>query len=299
MGVGQLSRVLGVCAFVGLLPCAAALAQVQSSAQQKCINKINKDGIKVEAAQGKENVECVKRANNDELTGPADAEACLTADQRLKVSKKQGKTTADDAKFCAAAPNFGFTGAANVNAAARQAELDLIHDIFGPAPIDNGLFSKNPNVNEAVCQRNVVDRVEKLMQSMGREFVKCKKNALKVGKDPFPLGADSGDDLEACVNDPLAPNSVAADSKGKLAKRKDNLATAITDQCEVTNVSATSFPGACNGNTATNLKNCLIDLVECRFCKMENDIEHYGRLRLFAGTTALAASPAPSAATAA
>jgi hypothetical protein len=127
------------------------------------------------------------------------------------------------------------------------------------------------------------------MQSMGREFVKCKKNALKVGKDPFPLGADSGDDLEACVNDPGAPNSVAADSKGKLAKRKDNLATAITDQCEVTNVSATSFPGACNGNTATNLKNCLIDLVECRFCKMENDIDGITvDCGLFAGTTALA-----------
>lgn len=288
MGVGQLSRVLGVCALAGLLPC-AGLAQIQTSAQQKCINKINKDGIKVEAAQGKENVECVKRANNDELTGPADAEACLTADERGKVQKKKDKATADDSKFCGTAPNFGFTGAGNVNSAAQQAELDLIHDVFGPAPIDNGLFSKNPNVNEAVCQRNVVDRVEKLMQSMGREFVKCKKNALKVGKDPFPMGADSGDDLEDCVDNPSAPNSVAADTKQKLAKRKDNLATAITDQCEVTSVSATSFPGACNGNTATNLKNCLIDLVECRFCKMVNDMDGINvDCGLFAGTTALA-----------
>src|SRR4029453_16727329 len=175
MGFGQISRMLGVCAFVGLLPCAAAMAQIQTSAQQKCINKINKDGIKVEAAQGKENVECVKRANNDELPGANDAEACLTADERGKVQKKQDKLTADDSKFCAAAPNFGFTGAVNANAAARQAELDLIHDIFGPAPIDNGLFSKNPNVNEAVCQRNVVDRVEKLCHSVGRDFVECKK----------------------------------------------------------------------------------------------------------------------------
>ena len=289
MGVGQISRMLGVCAFVALLPCAAALAQVQTSAQQKCINKINKDGIKVEAAQGKENVECVKRENNDELTGPTDAEACLTADERLKVSKKMDKTTADDAKFCAAAPDFGFTGAANVNAAAQQAELDLIHDIFGPAPIDDGLFSKNPNVNEAVCQRNVVDRVEKLIQSMGREFVKCKKNALKVGKDPFPMGATSGADLEDCVDNPSAPNSVAADTKLKLAKRKDNLLTAITDQCEVTAVSATSFPGACNGNTGASLQACLIDLAECRFCKMANDMDGFNvNCGVFAGTTALA-----------
>jgi hypothetical protein len=290
MRVGQLSRVLGVCALAGLLPCASAMAQVQTSDQQKCINKINKDGIKVEAAQGKENVECIKRANNDELNlAGGEAEACLTADARGKVQKKQDKTTADDAKFCTTAPDFGHTGGANVNAAAQQAELDLIHDMFGPAPIDNGLFSKNPNVNEAVCQRNVVDRVEKLIQSMGREFVKCKKNALKVGKDPFPTGADSADDLEVCVDDPGAPNSVAADSKGKLALRKDNLLTAITDQCEVTNVSATSFPGACNGNTGANLQACLIDLVECRFCKMVNDMDGINvNCGVFAGTTALA-----------
>lgn len=289
MGVGQLSRTLGVFVLAGVLPWAVASAQ-ETSQQQKCINKINKDGIKVEAAQGKENAECVKRANNDELPGANDAETCLTADERGKVDKKQDKTTADATKFCTAPlPDFGFTSAGNVNTVTRQAELDLIHDVFGPAPIDDGLFSKNPNVNEAVCQRNVIDRVEKLMQSMGREFVKCKKNALKVGKDPFPLGAMSGEDLEACVNDPGAPNSVAADTKGKLLKRKDNLLTAITDQCEPTSVSAVSFPGACNGNTGMTLQTCLIDLTECRFCKMANAMDGITiDCGLFAGTTALA-----------
>jgi hypothetical protein len=170
-------------------------------------------------------------------------------------------------------PDFGYTTGAFVGTTAVQVELDLIHDVFGPAPVDNGLFEKDPNVNEAVCQRNTVDRIEKLMQSMGREFVKCKKNALKVGKDPFPAGATQGSDLEHCVNDAGAPNSVAADTKGKLAKRKQNLLDTITEQCESTSVSATSFPGECSGDTGATLQQCLIDLVECRFCKFVNAVD--------------------------
>jgi hypothetical protein len=268
-----LSGLVFVCASLAMQ---SAHAQVQTSDQQKCINKMNKDGIKVEAAQGKENAECVKRKANNELGNSgmgSGAEACLTADERGKVSGRQGKTTQDQTTFCTMPPNFAFLGAGTVNAVTKQAELDLVHDVFGPAPIDAGLFATNPNVNEAVCQRNAIDRVEKLMQSMGREFVKCKKNALKVGKDPFPSGATSSADIEHCVNDPAAPNSVAADTKGKLAKRKANLLTTITDQCDATGVSAVSFPGTCSGMTGATLHTCLIDLVECRFCKMANAMD--------------------------
>ena len=235
--MGRFARAIMSATAVTLLLAPAAWGQPQTSAQQKCINKMNKDGIKVEAQQGKENVECVKRKNNDEL-GPSQtgtqAEACTTADAKSKVFKKKGKTTADDGKFCQAtgAPDFGYTGSANVNAAAQQAELDLIHDVFGPAPVDDGLYSKNPNVFEAVCQRNVIDRVEKLIQTMGREFVKCKKNALKTSKLPYLTGAASASDLNACVDDAGTPNSVEADTKGKIAKRLQNLLDTITKQCE-------------------------------------------------------------------
>jgi hypothetical protein len=265
--------------FVGaLLACAPAWAAPQSNNQQKCINKMNKDGIKVEAQQGKENVECVKRKNNDELGSSlsgAQAEICITADAKSKVFKKKGKTTADDGKFCQApnVPDFGYTGSANVNSEAQQAELDLIHDVFG-SPIDSGLYSKNPNVFEAVCQRNVIDRVEKLIQTMGREFVKCKKNALKVAKLPYLTGAASASDLNACVDDALTPNSVQADTKGKIAKRYQNLLDAIVKQCEtVSPVSDHSFPGVCNGLTNTNLQSCLNERARCRFCLMANAMD--------------------------
>jgi hypothetical protein len=261
-------------AVAALLPWGAAHAQVQSQDQQKCINKMNKDGIKVEAAQGKENTECVKKKANNELPGVTDAEDCLTTDPRGKVLNRTNKTSTDETTFCTLdVPDFGYVSAGTVNAAAKQAELDLIHDVFGPAPVDNGLFESDPNVPEAVCQRNAIDRVEKLMQSMGREFVKCKKNALKIDKEPFPLGADDAGDLEHCVNDAAAPNSVAADTKGKLAKRKQNLLDTIVEKCDMPSVSTTSFPGACTGLSDTTLQTCLIDLVECRLCEMINGMD--------------------------
>src|SRR5215470_8179354 len=156
-----LSGLVSVCA---ALLVQSANAQVQTSDQQKCINKMNKDGIKVEAAQGKENDECVKRKSNNELGNSGmgtGAEDCLTADERGKVSGRQSKTTTDETTFCTMPPGFAFTGAGTVNAVAKQAELDLVHDVFGPAPIDAGLFSTDPDANEAVCQRNAIDRVEK------------------------------------------------------------------------------------------------------------------------------------------
>jgi hypothetical protein len=296
MRVRGIGTIFAAVSAITLLPLGAVWAQPQTNNQQKCINKLNKDGIKVQAAQGKENTECVKRKANAELgasqSGTA-AEACLTTDAKGKVDKKMMKASADELKFCpSAVPDFGYTSAVNVNDAAQQAELNLVHDLFGGPPVDNGLFSKDPNVFEAVCQRNVINRVEKLIQTMGREFVKCKKNALKTDKDPFPSGASSSADLEDCVDNPGAPNSVAADTKGKIAKRKQNLLDTITGQCDPTPFTGDPFGGACNGQafvSAATLQSCLIDLAECRFCKMINDMDNLAvDCGVFAGTTAAA-----------
>jgi hypothetical protein len=296
MRVGGIVKFLAVVAATGLLPLGAAWADPQTKDQQKCINKLNKDGIKVQAAQGKENSECVKRKANDELGGSqsgSQAEACLTADGKGKVQKKMDKTSADETKFCQAdVPDFGYTSATNVNDAAQQAELDLIHDLFGAAPVDGGLFSKNPNVNEAVCQRNVINRVEKLIQTMGREFVKCKKNALAVAKEPFLNGAASAADLETCVDDAGTPGSVLDDAKNKIADRQQNLLDTILDQCDPGGFSFDPFGGACAGlsaGPAATLRNCLADLAECRFCQFVNDADALNiDCGVFAGTTAAA-----------
>jgi hypothetical protein len=265
-----------------LLACAGtAWAATQTNEQQKCINKMNKDAIKLQATQGKEQIACVKSETKNEAT---DVDFCKTQDPRGKVLKRQMKTTADDNKFCGGlgAPEFGYAGDAVINSAARDAELDLFADLFGD-PADGNLYPCNPNVAECNCQRNVIDRVEKFMATMGRVWVKCKKNALKVGKDPFPAGADSEDDLDVCVEDAGTPGSVANDvlnPAGKLAERSQNILDAITLQnCNGAPLDPFGGP-ECNrtalggGPTDAQLRDCLQDRTECRFCLMVEIIDN-------------------------
>src|SRR6185369_16021806 len=132
MSIRNLTLPTAALASVLLLSMSAsgALAQVQSTNQQKCLNTINKDGSLVAKAQGKENNACLKGAGKATLP-PGTAQSCLTADSNGKVTKKQTKTTDNATKFCGTPPNFGYTGATTVNNAAVQAEVDLVADIFG------------------------------------------------------------------------------------------------------------------------------------------------------------------------
>ena len=100
--------------------------------QEKCVNKLNKDGNKVDKAQLKENEKCVKDFQKGKLLGTV--EDCLTADAKNKVGKKKDKTVKDDNKFCVPLnppPPFAYTGAQTVNDAAVAGPIALIHGIFG------------------------------------------------------------------------------------------------------------------------------------------------------------------------
>lgn len=254
-----------------VLVSATAWAAPQTGDQQKCINKINKDGDKVHEAQGGDNRACVKDFGKGTL-GVLTGEMCLTADRKGKIAKNQAKTTGQATDFCggSGSPGFGYTGAANVNTVTRQAEIDLMHKLFGN-PVDGGLFACDPNVNQCVCQRNAINRIEKLMSVMPRIFVKCKKAALKLNDTPFPTGAASAADLQTCLDDPGTPESVAADSGTQIQQVVDLLTGTLTDDCDATSVTTVSFSGpACNGKSGTAARYCIVALVRCRVCLMIN-----------------------------
>ncbi len=237
-------------------------AQVQTSDQKACLNAINKNGAAVAKTQGKENVACVKQAGK---TGPAGAQACLTADAKGKVGKAKGKTTAAETKSCTMAPNFGYTSAAVVNAAAQQASLDLTEDVYG-ANLDTALVSCATDKAKCTCQQKVTKDVEALAAVKLATFVGCKKTALKGA----PTSADT---LAHCVTNPLSVGSIAADSKGKIAKTIAKLNANIVKVCDGPGVSATSFPGDCNGMTNGALATCLDTQVECRVCQAINEMD--------------------------
>lgn len=230
--------------------------------EQKCVNTINKDTIKVQAAQGKLDTGCVK---NFVKTGSS-ADACVTADAKGKVAGKKNKTTADDVKKCSGnIPSFAYTGASTANGAAVQAEMTLLHDQFG-SPADSGLFSCDTQPAKCLCQRQVVDRVEKLFNAMSAEFVRCKNAALAFNKLPaFPNGATSPSDVGRCITDGTIGLSVQADPKSAVSKA----ATQLTDTQQKFCMGGEFDAGACTGTGAT-LITCFEDHVKCRFCEMAN-----------------------------
>lgn len=271
-----------VAASLFILSGGSAWAQTQTPAQQKCINAMNKNGTKLNETQCTENRACIKDFGQGRL-GVLTAEDCLTADRLGKILKREGKTSAHEGDFCTTpgvVPDFAKMDSATVNAAAEQASMDLVHDLFGN-PIQGGLFPCNTDPEECYCQRFMSKWIHKLTATMPRVFRKCKKAALKVGKDPFFDGADSVDDVETCWDNsvvfPDPPNllSVAADPNNQLQKIIDNLTEDFNDLCVGHSVDTTVFPGpSCNGLGGDTARDCVVDRVQCRTCLMINAMDN-------------------------
>jgi hypothetical protein len=259
---------------VTLWAAGAAWGVPQTKDQQKCITKVNRAGLKVHEMQAGANRACVKDFGRGGLEQPT-AELCLTDDPKGKVLKAQGKTTAAANKFCVGAgvPDFGYSGDANVNTQTKQAEIDLMHDLFGN-PVDPGLFTCDPATDECLCQRNMINRIEEVMKVIPRVFLRCKKVGLKEGADDFPNGIASVAELQQCFDDPGLINSVATDPGGQIAEVVEFFTNALNDECEATGVTAVAFPGpACPGLSGIPARDCLIALARCRTCLMINAID--------------------------
>lgn len=237
---------------------------VSTADQQRCIGALNRDGDRVAAAQAKESLACLKLAGKGELV--TTAETCLTADANLKVAAKKGKTSADDTKFCAIPPPFGHAGADRVNAVAQQGELNLIADVFGSAP-DLAWVACADSLERCKCQSEVLKGVEKTAKAQRRQFVRCKKAHLPI--------ASAAADLARCVDNLATSDSIAAAraSGGKIDKIVAELGAAITRRCDAPAVIDALFPGTCNGQAGTGLRDCLADRSSCRVCQTFNDMD--------------------------
>jgi hypothetical protein len=234
---------------------AAALAVSQNGDEQKCLNAVNKATAKVAQKQGKENAACVKAGNKGTATA-----GCLTLDPKTKVSKAKDKTLADEMKKCIDTPGFGYTNGAIGNAAAQDEEVSLFVDVYGVTDPTAVISSAKL---EGGCQFKTTKGLEKLIAAKWKQFLACKKAALKAGAD------DIGD-LEACLSGD--PNSIAADPKSKIAKKKMKLDEDIGKNCAGVDV-ATTFPGDCSGASLAGLADCLDEQASCRVCRALNTID--------------------------
>ena len=254
------ARVIVVTAGALWFAAGSSFGQLQNSDQQNCINKLNKDGAAVAAAQGKANLTCLKDAGKNKLIGTA--EDCLTLDPKQKVLKKRDKTVSDHTKFCGAAPDFGYTAPLTINDAAVQAELDLVADLFG-SPLDAAVIDCSTDKVGCTCQQKVLGNADKVASAKVKEFLKCKKAVLKAG-------ATSAAALEDCVDDAGTAGSIAADSKLKIQKKIAKLGEDVTAKC--TGVSG-AFPGTCDTLSGAALATCVDVQVECRVCQAINEMD--------------------------
>jgi hypothetical protein len=266
-------RVMKLFVCLGVFALTAGVASAQlGNVEQKCVNKINKGVSKVHAAQGKLNSGCIKDRVSEKIT---DADACIAADAKGKVSGKQAKLIADDTKNCSTEPSFAYTDGMFAGTTAAEAEIDLIHDLYGD-PVDPNLYLCDTNPSECLCQRQVNGRINKMFRAMSKIFLKCKNPALAIGKDPFPLGAANAGEIAQCISNAGIGLSVEADTKGKVGDAEAQLAATAQQFCFATpndEFGAGACAGAPDGAT---LAACIRDQVECRFCRMYKPADALG-----------------------
>jgi hypothetical protein len=95
----------------------------------------------VARAQARVHKTCINAAINDKpFPGdptPATLHDCLQSDPDGEVSEAQQYTMQAEAQYCSTLPDFGYSDAATVNAAAVIDEQQNIYGMFGPN-INNG-----------------------------------------------------------------------------------------------------------------------------------------------------------------
>ncbi|HYD49670.1 MAG TPA: hypothetical protein VEB21_15045 [Terriglobales bacterium] len=245
-----------------LLVAGVAPAQVQTKEQQKCVNALNGGASKVAAQQGKADLSCLKDAAEASLAGSA--ESCLVGDG--KVAAKIDKLHAAEIKKCVAPPSFGYSDAATSGGAARSGRLLAFHDLFG-ADLDSGALSCAGDEAGCDCQRQVAKAADKLANAKWKIFLKCKKAALKAG-------ASSAEDLQKCISDAATEGSLAADSKGAIAKSRAKLGELIGRDCDEVSATAAAFGnGECSSLSGDSLASCIDDRTDCRLCQTFNDAD--------------------------
>ncbi len=227
--------------------------------EQKCVNAMNGAGVKVAKAQAKAVAKCLKNAaKGTEL----DAQGCLTADVGGKVAKVLARTSTTEAKKCEAPVPFALTDAATINDAGVAAEVDLAAEVFG-ADLTSAVLPKSDR-DGSKCQAAVLKATQKLFETKAREFLKCKKDALKGKKVALAISASTLSNCLALVD---------ADVKGKIAKSAAKITKALDKRCEGVDIPS-AFPASCfSGDTPVS---CLDDRTDCLYCTMFDAMDDLG-----------------------
>jgi len=263
---------LAVLALALAAPAAAGAAF--SSDQQKCVNTFNKELRKIVKTVGKDYGACLKdRAKstdtNDKLAGLT-VPQCFDADRKGKQAGAISKAGDKFTGACAGGDNPGVavTDPATAAAAAIAKEKELFAVMFGE-DVQAEVLREVDDKNGSQCQQAITKAMGKCQDTKINEFIKCKKDAMKLGKEPFLGGAMSVEQIAGCIN--LA---WVVDEKQKVAKKcdlddlgkVDGIRKTIQKKCVDKTVDLSdAFPG-CDTDDAAALHACLETRLECATC---------------------------------
>ncbi|MFQ5666263.1 MAG: hypothetical protein ACE5I7_07500, partial [Candidatus Binatia bacterium] len=232
----------------------------QSPGQQACINALNRGGARVAAAQGRENVACIKGAARGRVENPA---ACLRADAKGTVARAAARTSLHERRRCGCdtPPRFGVANHAAVARAARATSAALVEDVFG-ADLAGTIIRCDADTHGCACQRAVSRDLEPIAAAQLRAFRLCAKTALKNG------ATDRGT-LERCVADVATPWPITTAAGNRIARKVARLRADIRQRC-AHNV----FAGVCASMPVEHLATCIDQRVNCRICQMINAMDN-------------------------
>jgi len=232
-----------------------------SSAEQRCVNALNKGLRKVSKTQAKEFLSCIADHAKGTL-GAMTIEQCAAADRKSKLAKATSKVSDSDARDCATvSPPFGATGGDVVSTAAVNVVTGLSGDLFG-ADLDAAVLANlSPTQAASKCQQAVAKSLARCEDAHLNEFVKCKKEGLKSGSILVPAG------ITACVGD---------DPRGRIAKSCDatggKVRASLDASCDGVDL-ASAFPGRCALADSAAVAQCLHEAALCRACRGANSAD--------------------------
>lgn len=240
---------------------------VTSKAQRLCVTEMNWDGARLSREQHKVARLCIRFAQIQKpakLGNPPQmqtAQACLTNDVNGKLAKRTTTLQDTEVAQCLAgpAPEFGYTDAATVEAAAKGEALALTSDLFG-TDLDVALVTYAADTTAARCQQHVQRRTASLYHVLWRT-IRTEKKASLAGTSgpPSENAAALAADLQAAL---------LADTKGRIARETQRLADQVTSKCSGVAIPfSTLFPGACSASaTPAALSTCATERARCRAC---------------------------------
>jgi hypothetical protein len=238
-----------------------------SKQDQKCVNSINKGAAKVAKSQGGDTSSCIKNAGKGKLLPGQTIEQCVVSDPKGKVDKAIGKIQTDKCPSPPAFPDLISTTDQQVIGDLMVAkELALVHAIFGTDLDESGLIvSCDDDKPGCGCQAAVIKAAQKCQDTKLKEFGACKKNAIKVKKDPLPAGALNAAELQdACMG---TGSGSIPDPKNKISGKCADFGTG--KKCGGLDL-ATYFPGTPSVGE--------IDIaIECEVCKVLNALDGLSR----------------------